>query len=142
MTRKPDNPATPADPLAGLAPPGAPPGLKARVLVAARAALRAEPERPDRWSLLWSSRPLRLAWAASFLLLLAGHAVLVRPSRPQGQAAAPALPRPGNEADDELAAVGRLPRLDPDARPLSAGPGEPSTRSLPPLPEQPKENRT
>ena len=133
---------TPADPLAGLAPPGAPPELRARVLAASRAALLAEPEPRDRWKTLWESRPLRLAWAASFLLLLAGHAVLVHPSRPRPEAATLPLSRSVSEADAELAAIGHLPRLDPDAQPLSAGSGEPSTRSLPSLPEPPKENRT
>ena len=52
---------TPANPLAGLSPPGAPPGLRARVLAASRAALLTAPARPDRWTLLWASRPFRLA---------------------------------------------------------------------------------
>lgn len=133
---------TPADPLTGLVPPGAPPELKARVLAASRAALLARPERPDRWNLLWESRPLRLAWAASLLLLLAGHAVLVGPDRPRAEAAALPLSRSASGADDELAAIGRLPRLDPDARPVGAGDVEPSARSLPSNPEPPKENRT
>jgi hypothetical protein len=142
MTRKIDGAGTSANPLTGLAPPGVPPELKARVLAASRAALLAEPSRPDRWSVLWASRPLRLAWAASVLLLLAGHAVLVRPDSPQNQAAAPAVSRSVNEADAELAAIGHLPRLDPDARPLGASPVRPSQHSLPPEPEQPEENRT
>lgn len=132
----------PADPLAGLVPPGAPPELKARVLAASRAALLAGPGRPDRWSLLWESRPLRLAWAASLLLLLASHAALVRPGRLPVEAAALPVSRSVNEADAELAAIGRLRRLDPDARSLGTGPGEPSTRSLPSVSEPPKENRT
>jgi hypothetical protein len=142
MTRTPDDPGTPVDPLAGLAPPGAPPELRGRVLAASRAAFRAGPARPDRWSLLWTSRPLRLAWAASFLLLLAGHAVLVRPNDPLAEAAPRPLSRSVSEADAELAAIGRLPPLDPDAQPLRAGSGEPSARSLPSLPEPPMENRT
>jgi hypothetical protein len=137
-----ENRGTSADPLTGLVPPGAPPELKARVLAASRAALLAGPARPDRWSLLWESRPLRLVWAASVLLLLAGHAVLVGPDRPRAEAAALPLSRWVNEADDELAAIGRLPRLDPDARSLGAGLVEPSARSLPSNPEPPKENRT
>ncbi len=144
MTREIDTAGTSPDPLEGLAPPGAPPELRARVLAASRAALLAEPEPRDRWKTVWESRPFRLAWAASFLLLLAGHAVLVPSGRPQGQAATPSVPRSASEADAELAAIGHLPRLDPDARPLSAGAGagEPSTRSLPSLPEPPKEKRT
>lgn len=133
---------TPADPLAGLAPPGAPPELRVRVLAASRAALLAEPEPRDRWKTIWESRPLRLAWAASFLLLLGGHAVLVRPSHSRTERATLPLSRSVREADAELAAIGRLPRLDPDARPLTAGADEPSTRSLPSFPEPPKEKRT
>ena len=133
---------TPADPLAKLAPPGAPPELRARVLAASCAALLAEPEPCDRWKTLWESRPFRLAWAASFLLLLAGHAVLVRPRPPRTEAAALPLSQSVSEADAELAAIGHLPPLDPDARPLRAGPGEPSTQFLPSSPEPPKENRT
>ena len=133
---------TPADPLAGLAPPGAPPELKARVLAASLKALLSAPARPDRWSLLWTSRPLRLAWAASLLLLLAGHAVLVRPSRPRAETAALPLSHTVSEADAELAAIGRLPRLDPDARPLGAGPDGPTRPALSPRHEPPKENRT
>ena len=142
MTRRPDIPATSADPLAGLAPPGAPPELKERVLAASRAALLSAPARPDRWNLLWESRPLRLAWAASVLLLLAGHIVVVRPSRPKDETAAVPLSRAAGEADAELAAISCLPRLDPDALPIGAGPDRPSQPSLPPEPEQPKENRT
>lgn len=133
---------TPADPLTGFVPPGAPPELKARVLTASRAAFLAGPGRPDRWSLLWESRPLRLAWAATLLLLLAGHAVLVGPDRPRAESAAVPLSLSASGADDELVAIGRLPRLDPDAQPLGASDLEPSNRSLPSNPEPPKENRT
>jgi hypothetical protein len=133
---------TPADPFAGLAPPPAPSDLRERVLAASRAALIAGPPRPDRWRLVWESRPLRLAWAASLLLLLAGHAVLVDPARPRATAAALPLSRSVTGADAELAAIGRLPRLDPDARSLGAVAGEPSGRSLPSASEQSKENRT
>jgi hypothetical protein len=142
MTRETDSARTSANPLEGLAPPGAPPELKARVLAASRAALRTEPARPDRWSLLWANRPLRLAWAASILLLLAGHVVLVRPNHPQIEAAARPPSRSASEADAELAAIGRLPRLDPDARSLRTGPVEPHRPSSPPEPRKPKENRT
>ncbi len=144
MTRETDSTGTSANPLEGLAPPGAPPELRIRVLAASRAALLAEPEPRDRWRTIWESRPFRLAWAASFFLLVAGHAVLVRPSRPRIEAAALPLSRSVSEADAELAAIGHLPRLDPEVRPLRAGAGasEPSTRSLPSLPEPPKEKRT
>lgn len=133
---------TPADPLAGFAPPPAPPELRARVLAASRAALLAGPARPDRWSLLWESRPLRLAWAASLLLLLAGHALLVGPGSSPVEAAALPLSRSVSGADAELAAIGRLPRLDPDVRSLGGGADDAPTPSLPSRSERPKENRT
>ncbi|MBI5441313.1 MAG: hypothetical protein HY900_08900 [Deltaproteobacteria bacterium] len=142
MTRTPGSPGPSADPLAGLTPPGAPPELKARVLATSRAALLAAPAPPDRWSLLWASRPLRLAWAATVLLLVAGHIALVRPSHPREESAAVPLLRAASEADAELAAIGRLPRLDPDARSLGPRPGELSTPSLPAAPESTKEDRT
>ncbi len=47
-------------------------GLRPRALAAAERAW-AEPSARDRWRLLWESRPLRLAWAAAVLLLLAGN---------------------------------------------------------------------
>ena len=52
--------------------PGPPPDLRARALARADGAWAAT-SAPDRWRLLWESRPLRLAWAAAVLLLLAGN---------------------------------------------------------------------
>lgn len=64
----------PIDPrLAGAAPPGPPERLRAAALAAAE---RAWDLRPDLWTRLWESRPLRFAWAAAVLALVASHAVL------------------------------------------------------------------
>lgn len=137
-----EKPAPTSDPLSGLVPPGPPPELRSRVLAASRAALFAAPRRPDRWSLLWASRPLRLAWTACVLLLLAGHALLVGPGRPKHEATARPPSRSEREAETELAAIARLPRLDPDARSFGPGPGEPLAPAIPPGDEPQKENRT
>jgi len=80
--------------LAGLRPPAPPPELEARALAAAGRALRARPA-PDAWERAWASRPLRLAWTAAVLALLAGHAVLFL--------------RPGADAVSRVAGRDRLP---------------------------------
>lgn len=59
--------------LAGAAPPEPPERLRATALAAAE---RAWNERPDLWTRLWESRPLRVAWAATVLALVASHAGL------------------------------------------------------------------
>jgi len=131
---------TPSDPLRGLVPAGAPPELKARVLAASRAALLAGPAPRDPWTRLWESGPLRLAWAASVLLLLAAHALLVRPAPPPIAAAAAPAPRGASGTDSELAAIARLPQIDPDAR--AFGVDDPPLRTRPSALETHKENRS
>ena len=61
--------------LNGLQPPLPPPGLRSRALAAARQRIGSETA-PDRWSVIWSSRRLRLTWAASVVLLVAGHVLI------------------------------------------------------------------
>ena len=56
----------------GLVPPQPPPELRAKTLAAAHRRMEAE-SAPDRWSRIWNHRGIRLAWAASVMLLLAGH---------------------------------------------------------------------
>ena len=56
----------------GLEPPQPPPELRARALAAAWNAKRT----PDVWSRLWNHGGLRVAWAASVVLLLAGHVLI------------------------------------------------------------------
>jgi hypothetical protein len=56
----------------GLEPPQPPPELRARVLAAARSAKTA----PDVWSRIWNHGGLRMAWAASLVMLLAGHVLI------------------------------------------------------------------
>jgi hypothetical protein len=61
--------------LDGLQPPQPPPELRLKAIAAARQRMGSETA-PDRWSRVWSNRGLRLAWAASVVLLLAGHVLI------------------------------------------------------------------
>jgi hypothetical protein len=56
----------------GLEPPQPPPELRSKAIAAARRQIEAAEAR-DVWSKIWSHRGLRLAWAASVVVLLAGH---------------------------------------------------------------------
>jgi hypothetical protein len=58
----------------GLEPAKPPAALRSRVLAAARDHM--ETKSPDRWSRIWRHRGIRLAWAATVVLLLAGHAII------------------------------------------------------------------
>ena len=58
----------------GLEPPRVPTGLRARVLAAARDHM--DTKSRDPWSRIWRHRGIRLAWAATVVLLLAGHAII------------------------------------------------------------------
>jgi len=60
----------------GLGPPQPPPELRERVLREAQGHSVIVP-RPDAWTRIWENSWLRLAWAVSVLLLLAGNLVLV-----------------------------------------------------------------
>jgi len=102
--------------LAGLGPPEPPRGLHEKTLRGAREALAREAGR-DLWTRIWESRPLRVAWAVSAAVLVVCHIGIteLRSGRTPavGQAA-----RAAREANGEVAAIGRLPRLDAGARPL------------------------
>ena len=72
---KPDETDTFVDRLIeGLEPPRAPTDLRTRVLTAARD--HTGKTSSDRWSRIWNHRGIRLAWAATVVLLLAGHAIV------------------------------------------------------------------
>jgi len=60
----------------GLEPPRAPTSLRTRVLAAARDHLHMGRTSSDRWSRIWGHRGIRLAWVATVVLLLAGHAII------------------------------------------------------------------
>ncbi len=112
--------------LHGLERPAPPPELEARTLAAAGAALRVSRE-ADFWELVWSSRPLRLLWATSLLVLLAGHVALSVRAALAGGAPPAAAPSRGDLPPE----VARLTDLPPIA--LSAvawEPGDGSTAGL------------
>lgn len=100
----------------GLEPPQPPPGLRAKALAAARGRIAAGAA-PDVWSRIWSHRGLRIAWAASVVLLLAGH-VLVTLS--------PVGPRPtvdpaliaDNRVDEYMVGMLRPIRISENVQPL------------------------
>lgn len=104
-----------------LAPPDPPPELRSQVLDPALEALQ-QPPPPDIWSHIWSSRPLRLVWSASFSVLVLCHLglTLIRTSQhhPQQQGS---LPTGTISAEEELAEVIDLPRLRTDVQPLGGG---------------------
>ncbi len=96
-------------PLAALGEPEPPAALRERALAGARAAW----ERPAyRWQALWESRPLRIAWAAAVVLLVAANVAVRAPWRSHGGPSA-AAPRERSESR-ELGAVVALPRLRPE----------------------------
>ena len=66
--------------LAKLEPPPPPPTLRDQVLHRAGAILDLRIKR-DRWTRVYGSRPLRAAWAATFLCLLLANVFLPRASR-------------------------------------------------------------
>jgi hypothetical protein len=107
--------------LRGLAPPAAPSGLRDQVLPPALAALQQDPP-PDLWSRLWSSRPLRLAWAGSFTALVLCHLGLTVPRvAPADRQPLPRAMTAGTiHLEEELAELTRLPRLRTDARSLGS----------------------
>lgn len=102
--------------LATLQPPEPPRGLQEKALRGAREALAREAGR-DIWTRIWESRPLRLAWAVSVVVLVICHAGItgVRSARTPAVGQTTGAAREGN---GELAAIGRLPRLNEGARPL------------------------
>jgi len=109
-----------------LAPPAPPRALRERALAAARESWGsgAEPARvPDRWTRAWESRPLRLAWAAAVVALLAGHLLLPRAAstKPPAAARAAAVPPAAVEAQRparvSFAESLSLPPIDLSTRP-------------------------
>jgi hypothetical protein len=102
--------------VAGLALPEPPRGLQERVLGGARQALAREAGR-DVWTRIWESRLLRVAWALSVVVLVICHVGIAELRSGRASAARQAA-QSAREGNGELAAFGRLPRLDENARPL------------------------
>lgn len=93
------------DPFNGLRPGAAPAALRDRVLRAARQAALEAPA-PTVWDRLFESRPLRAAWAALCLVLVAGHIALTEPTESR-------LPEARSLVDaPELRDVLELPRFE------------------------------
>jgi hypothetical protein len=99
--------------LDGLQPSSPPPELRSSVLATARQRMGTETA-PDIWSRLWNHSGLRLAWAASVVLLLAGH-VLVNTG--QGTATDPDL-YAENRVDEYLVEMLRPTRISDNVRPI------------------------
>jgi hypothetical protein len=99
-----------------LEPPQPPPDLRSKALAAARARMSAEPN-PDIWSRIWNHRGLRLAWAATVVLLVAGH-VMVAPEA--GTTFRPIDPARTAESrvDDYLVEMLRPTRISDNVQPI------------------------
>jgi hypothetical protein len=100
----------------GLEPPQPPPELRSRALAAARTRPAGEAA-PDVWSSVWRHKGLRLAWAATVVLLLAGH-VLATISR----AGLPTSVDPSlvaeNRVDEDYVDLLRPIRISENVQPL------------------------
>jgi hypothetical protein len=99
----------------GLEPPRAPTGLRTRVLAAARGHM--ETTSPDRWSRIWSHRGIRLAWAATVVLLLAGHAIVAPPKGAVFTRVNPTLVAETG-VDEQLADILRPVRISANVQPI------------------------
>lgn len=101
-----------------LRPPEPPARLRERTLAAAAAVLRSDAE-IDIWFRLWSSRPLRMAWAVAVSgLVLANVAVTLRPGPSTGAHRMPLAVsgyQLAGELAGELAEIAELPRIEPGA---------------------------
>lgn len=85
----------------GLEIPQPPDGLRRSALAAATERW-SRPATSDRWRRIWESQPLRVAWGAAVVVLVAAN--LVVPSRT-------ARPRTSASTSDELREFVKLPRL-------------------------------
>lgn len=98
------------------------PELRERAVGAALRVL-SRPITADVWSLIWRSRPLRVAWACSVAALLFANLAVWRHHGAVAPPTARSQEQPLLPLDRELSAIVDLPRIDPNARGLSA-PGE------------------
>jgi hypothetical protein len=117
--------------LSGLGPPAPPEVLRAQVLEKAGRQL-IEAATPDRWARIWFDRRLRLAWAATVVLLLIGHALAGLPAGTLHLRAAPRVAADGG-LDEPLADLLRPVRISEHVQPivgLSAPDGDPTGISI------------
>ncbi len=109
----------PDDTLHRIEPRGAPPGLRARALAAARAARRSG-ETVDLWTRIWANRPLRLAWVSCMVAVLLAHLALSlrpAPGAEPGPAVGGAYLVASTVPDDELRTLVELPDIALDTLP-------------------------
>jgi len=100
----------------GLEPPQPPPELRSRTLAAARARLAGEAA-PDIWSRIWRHRGLRLAWASTVVMLLAGHVLAtLSPARPI--TGVDPLLMADNGVDEQMVGLLRPIRISENVQPL------------------------
>jgi hypothetical protein len=99
----------------GLEPPRAPTSLRTRVLAVARE--RLEKESPDVWSRIWDHRGIRLAWAATVVLLLAGNVLLTQSTGTSIRQIDPALVAE-NRVDELFADILRPVRISANVQPI------------------------
>jgi len=106
----------------GLRPPRVPGDLERRVLDAAGQVFD-DPARPTLWDRLWTSTPLRAAWAVTTGALMVAHVVLSLPDHPPTRPDSSATSVDATVPDD-LRDVIRLPQLEisPRAARLCLGP--------------------
>ena len=99
----------------GLEPARPPLTLRSRVLEAARE--RLETESPNVWSRIWYHRGIRLAWAATVVLLLAGNALLTQSTGAIVRQIDPALVAE-NRVDEQFADILRPVRISANVQPI------------------------
>jgi len=106
----------------GLRPPRVPEDLERRVLDAAGQVFD-DPARPTLWDRLWTSKPLRAAWAVTCATLMVAHVVLSLPADRRPQPDTSAMSVDATESED-VQEVFRIPLLDisPRAARLCLGP--------------------
>jgi hypothetical protein len=105
-----DNRDPVAEFLSRLEPPEPPAALRGSALTQATQAW-SQPATPDRWCQIWESRPLRLAWAAVVVGLVAAHLSLPAQSDRKPGTVSGAEHAALAGSDRELREVVTLPRL-------------------------------
>lgn len=99
--------------------PDPPSELRGKVMAAAVKAMQEE-RKPDRWTEVWESRPLRVAWAASVSTLILAN-LFLPPGRPGlSERGAGSMAELAENDENGLAEIANLPRLRLDALPLGA----------------------
>ena len=100
----------------GLEPPPPPPELRAKTLAAARERLTGETVM-DPWLRIWKDRRLRLAWAATVVLLLGGHVLATLSPAGSPSSIDPALSAE-TRVDENFVGMLRPIRISENAQPL------------------------